>query len=161
MQTLNSKDEDWFEKERLHFAAEEGDLVKVKGLLKQGYPINAFDEFSRTPLHYAAIEGHTAVVRYLIEAGADVNLHEEEKIGDTVLKEIAQTCSIEMATILIEAGADPTIPGWMGLTALDESKERKKPWGQQVHKLLCETAKKCNPRWPRLKHFLKSKKSTH
>lgn len=159
MRTLNSKDDDWFEKDRLHVAAQEGDLAKVEELLNQGYPINAFDELSMTPLHCAAIEGHTAVVRYLIEAGADVNLHEEEKIGDTVLAEIAQTCSLEMAMILVEAGADPTIPGWMGLTALDKSKERKKPWGREVHKLLCEAAKKCNPRWPRLNHFLEANKS--
>jgi ankyrin repeat protein len=123
--------------------------------------MNAFDDsLSRTPLHYAAIGGHTAVVRYLIEAGADVNLREEEKIGNTVLAEIAQSCSLEMATILIEAGADPTIPGWMRLTALDRSEKRKKPEGQQVHKLLCEAAKRCNFRSPRLNHFLKSMKST-
>lgn len=159
METGYSKEEDWFERDQLHFAAEEGDLTKVEELLKQGYPVNAFDELSRTPLHYAAIEGHTAVVRYLIEAGADVNLHEEEKIGETVLKEIAQTCSLEMATILIDAGADPTIPGWMGLTALDESEERNKPWGREVHKMLCEAAKRRNPGWPRLNHFLEPDKS--
>ncbi len=72
MQMPNNKDDDWFEKERLHFAAGEGDLARIKELIEQGYPVNTFDDsLSRTPLHYAAIEGHTAAVRYLIEAGAD------------------------------------------------------------------------------------------
>ena len=148
--------EDWYEREQLHFAAGDGDLPKVERLIKEGYPINSFDDsLSRTPLHYAAVGEHLDVVRFLIKAGADINLREEKKIGNTVLAEIAQTCSLELATILVNAGADPTIPGWMGLTALDGSARRKKPEGRQVHKLLCEAAKRSNPHWPRLAIFLK------
>jgi len=158
MQTPDSKDGDWYEKESLHFVAGEGNLEKVKELLKKGYPINAFDDsLSRTPLHHAALGNHTGVVRYLIEAGADVNLREEEKIGNTVLRDIAENCSLEMARILVDAGADPTIPGWMGLTALDKSGKRKKPEGKKVHKLLCEAAKRCNPHWHRLSSFVESR----
>jgi ankyrin repeat protein len=157
MQTSDDETKNWYEKERLHFAAGEGDIEKVKELLKEGYPIDAFDDsLSRTPLHYAALGKHMDVERYLIEAGADVNLHEEEKIGNTVLKQIAENCSLEMARILLYAGADPAIPGWMSLTALDKSENRKKPEGKQVHKLLCEAAKRCNPHWPRLSGFLES-----
>jgi hypothetical protein len=107
-------------------------------------------------LHHAARGKHTHVVQYLIEVGADVNLHEEEKTGNTVLGDIAENCSLEMARILVDAGADPTIPGWMGHTALDKSEKRKKPEGKKVHKLLCEAAKRCNPHWPRLSSFVES-----
>jgi ankyrin repeat protein len=155
LQKYDDKNEDWFEKEQLHFAAADGDLEKVKSLLAAGYPINAFDDtLSYTPLHYAAKENQLNVVRYLIEAGADVNANEEEKIGNTVLMHVAANCSFEMAKTLVDAGADPTIPGWMQLTALDKSMERKKPEGQKVHQLLVEAAKRCNPRWPRLPSFL-------
>ena len=148
-------EDDWFEKEQLHFAAEDGDLEKVKSLLAAGYPINAFDDaLSRTPLHCAAVKNQIHIVRYLIEAGADVNAREEAKIGDTVLKEIAENCSFEMAKILVDAGADPTIPGWMQLTALDKSKDRRKPEGQKVHMLLLEAAKRRNPKWERLRDFV-------
>jgi ankyrin repeat protein len=142
----NDRPFDWLEKEKLHFAAQEGDLERVKALLAQGYPINAFDDLSWTPLHHAAKENHVHVVRYLIGAGVAVNAREEERIGNTVLTEIAENCSFEMAKILIDAGADPTIPGWMQLTALAKSKNRKKPEGQKVHKLLVEAAKRHNPR---------------
>jgi len=139
----------------LHFAAGDGDLEKVKSLLAAGYPINAFDEaLSCTPLHCAAKENQVHIVRYLIDAGADVNAREEERIGNTVLRDVAGNCSFEMAKTLVDAGADPTIPGWMQLTALDQSMGRKKPEGQRVHKLLVEAAKRCNPRWPRLASFL-------
>jgi ankyrin repeat protein len=105
-------------------------------------------------LHYAAKENQIHLVRYLIEAGADVNANEEEKIGKTILSYVVANCSFEMAKTLVDAGADPAIPGWMHLTALDYSMERKKPEGQKVHQLLVEAAKRCNPRWPRLDSFL-------
>lgn len=63
MQTCDCKDWDWYEKERLHFAAGEGDIEKAKEL-------------------------------------------------------------------------------------------REKPEGKQVHKFLCQAAKRCNPHWPRLSSFL-------
>lgn len=151
------EDDDWFEKERLHRAAEAGDLKEIDALLKEGVPINAFDQdLSRTPLHYAVIAGHVDAVRCLIDAGADVNAHEEEKIGETPLGAVAANCTFEMAKILIDAGADPTIPGWMCLTALDRSEERQRPEGKKVHKLLVDTAKRRYPNWPLLQMYLKN-----
>ena len=147
-------DDDWYEKERLHRAASSGDVEEIKALLEEGLPINAFDDLNRTPLHYAASEGHVAAVRYLIDAGADVNAHEEEKIGETPLGLVARNCSFEMAKTLIDAGADPTILGWMTLTALDRSAERKRPEGKRVHKLLVETVRRRKPNWSRLRKYL-------
>jgi ankyrin repeat protein len=142
-----------FKREALHFAAGEGDLNRVKELLAEGYLINAFDDLSWTPLHHAARGEHLDVVRHLIAAGADVNAHEENRIGDTVLKHVAPKCSFELAKILLDAGADPTIPGWMGLTALDKSAERKRFEGLDVQRLLLDAAKRRNPHWPRLGEF--------
>jgi hypothetical protein len=69
-----------------------------------------------------------------------VNAHDESVIGNTVLGDVASNCSFEVAQILVAAGADPTIPGWMQLTALDKSQERKEPEGVRVHRLLEHTA---------------------
>ena len=42
-----------------------------------------------------------------------------------------------MAKLLVDAGADPTVPGWMQLTALHQSENRKRGDGPRVHELLC------------------------
>ena len=152
------RDDDWYEKElereRLHRAASAGDIEQMKALLNEGFPINTFDSLDRTPLHCAAISDHIEAVQYLISAGADVNAHDEERIGETPLGKVAANCTFEMAKVLIDAGADPTIQGWMTNTALDRSAARKKPEGKRVHKLLVDTVKKKNPSWSRLTRYL-------
>jgi ankyrin repeat protein len=57
-------------------------------------------------------------------------------IGNTPLGEVAGNCSLEVARLLVEAGADPSIPGWMQVSALDRSTERKRGDGPAVHALL-------------------------
>lgn len=151
-------DDNWYEKElekeRLHHAASAGDIEQMKALLNEGLPINAFDSLHRTPLHCAAISGQIEAVQYLISVGADVNAHDEANIGETPLGEVAANCTFDMAKMLIDAGADPTIPGWMANTALDSSAARKKPEGKRVHKLLVDTVKRRKPNWSRLQHYL-------
>lgn len=128
--------------DNLHRAAQRGDIAVVKEFLARGEHINAFDEISFTPLHHAANEGHLDLVKLLLEAGADVNAHEEARIGNTPLGEIAGNCSLAMARVLIAAGADPTIRGWMQLSALDRARDRKKPEGRKVYELLVEAGKR-------------------
>lgn len=129
--------ETWFHNERLHRAAAAGDLLLVKQLLADGCDANAFDDgLSRTPLHYAA-EGECFVVAtHLLASGADVNAHDEDRIGETPLGHVAATCSYEMAELLLEAGANPTILGWMQITALARAARRKKPEGVKVYELM-------------------------
>ena len=133
----------WFEKEKLHFAAADDDLEEVKRLVEEGFDVNAFDEgLSLTPLHYAVRGGHLGVAQYLLSAGANINAHDEEAIGETPLGDVAADCSYEVADFLIRAGADPTIKGWMQITALDRTSERKTEEGKRVHKLLMKAAEK-------------------
>jgi ankyrin repeat protein len=133
---------DWFEREQLHDAAREGDLERVKSFLAHGDDINAFDDTSRTPLHHAIENENLIVAQFLLESGADVNAHEEAKSGDTPLGTIATHCSLAAARILIEAGANPTIPGWMGITPLDRVKQRTDPEGSAVQDLLARATKR-------------------
>lgn len=131
-----------FERERLHSAAQHGDVEEVRRLLEQGYQLNLFDDLGKTPLHYAAMGGHLDVLNVLLAAGADVNAHDERVIGNTPLREVADTCSFEVAKILVDAGADPAIPGWMQLTALHKARERVRPEGRRVCELLEQAAKR-------------------
>jgi ankyrin repeat protein len=102
----------------LHFATQSGDLAAVTELLSKGKNPNHFDEGGCTPLHYAAAEGHLEVVKALLTGGANVNACDQDVIGNTPIYHIAGNCTLEMATLLVDAGTDPTIPGWMQLNAL-------------------------------------------
>jgi ankyrin repeat protein len=134
---------DWHQKEQLHIAADEGDLQRVKELVENGYDVNAFDgALSFTPLHYAVKAENIELVRYLLSVGADVNAREVDKIGETPLGTVAASCSYDVAEVLVKAGADPTIPGWMHITALDRAKERTKEEGKRVYELLLNAAQR-------------------
>jgi ankyrin repeat protein len=136
---MDSLDES-IEREKLHFAAGNGDAAMVKLLLAKGCDPNAFDELGHTPLHYAADGEHFEVVRLLFGSGARVNACDESKAGDTALGHVAQTCSLKMAQILVAAGADPTISGGMRINAIDRARGRKRDDGPKVFELLCRTA---------------------
>ena len=134
--------EESFAREKLHLAAQDGDIEEVSRLLNDGWQPNLFDDLGKTPLHYAAEHGHLEIMRLLLTSGADVNAHDERVIGNTPLREVAGSCSFEVAKILVDAGADPTIPGWMQLTALHQARERKRPEGLRVRELLEDAAKR-------------------
>ena len=133
------KDIDVFEeieRTQLHSATQDGNLELMTALIKRGCPVNAFDMLGKTPLHYAAMKENLDAIKVLLAAGADVNAHDKDVIGNTPLGEVAGNCSFEVARTLIEAGADPSIPGWMQLTALYKASQRKRPEGQKVYQLL-------------------------
>jgi len=130
-----------FQREQLHRAAADGDLAEVQRLLVAGYPVNRFDDLGKTPLHYAVAREHREIVETLIYAGANVNARDQRRIGNTPLGESAQTCSPEIAKQLLTAGADPTLPGWMGLTAIDRA--RKRADAKKMLPLLEDAAKQC------------------
>lgn len=134
--------EDWLERDRLHFAAGDGDLAAVQALVAGGYDVNAVDEDLRlTPLHYAAAGEHLDVVQFLIDNGANVNAIDEAIAGDTPLGHVAQECSFAMAKVLLDAGANPLISGMMQLTPLYRAGRRKRPEGRKVYELLLNVAR--------------------
>jgi ankyrin repeat protein len=135
-------DENRFTVEPLHIAVQDGDLSEVARLVEDGFDINAFDDLGKTPLHWAAKAENLKMVVLLLDHRADVNARHEPSIGDTPLGEIAGTCSFEMARILVAAGADPLIRGWMQLNALDRAKGRKRGDGPRVYELLAVTARR-------------------
>jgi len=77
-------------------AAKDGDLNKVKKLIKNGSNINAQRTF--TPLELAVSRSHKDVIVFLIENGA--------KIKNEFLKEAAQNNDIDTVKLLVANGAD-------------------------------------------------------
>ncbi len=133
-----------FQRWQLHDAAQDGDLARVEQLLRRKYPVNRFDDIGKTPLHYAVQGGHLDVVDRLLRAGANVNANDERLIGNTPLADNVDECSYEMAERLIAAGADPTIKGWMQLTALDLAAKRTDADARKVQRLLQHAARRRN-----------------
>jgi ankyrin repeat protein len=134
--------DDWYERERLHRAAASGDLELVKELIAEGCDPNDFDDIGGTPLHHAAREERLDVAAALLEGGARVDARCEPRIGNTPLGDVAGSCSLEMARLLVAAGADPRIRGWMGLDALDRAKARRRGDGPLVYALLVRAAER-------------------
>ncbi|SRR5258708_6365248 len=111
----------------LHHAVELGNIGVVQALLEIAGTrslLNQFDDLSNTPLIVAVSQGHYEIAKLLIGSGADVNAHEEAKIGNTAIREAAETGSPQLVELLLSAGADPKIPGWMQLTAVHKAQER-------------------------------------
>jgi len=100
-----------FQGEQLHDAARDGDLARVEELLRRQCPVNRFDALGKTALHHAARAEHIDVVDRLLRAGANVNAHNEHRIGNAPLSDNVGECSFDAVKRLIEAGANPTIPG--------------------------------------------------
>lgn len=124
------------ESQELHYAVQDGDVDAIRRLIASGLPLDEFDEIGRTPLHYAVVAESVEITTLLLDAGADVNAHDEAHAGNTPLAEVAGHCGPEIAEILVSGGADPTIPGWMQLSALDRAARRKRPDGRCVFEIL-------------------------
>lgn len=117
-------------------AAQRGDVSGTASLIRAGADVNVFDEIGLTPLHHAAMGEHLAVVELLLASGANVNARHEPTFSDTPLGKVAGSCSLELARILVKAGANPSIRGWMQLNALDRAEKRLRGPGPAVYALL-------------------------
>ncbi|MDB6134676.1 MAG: hypothetical protein JWM59_2919 [Verrucomicrobiales bacterium] len=107
----------------LHKAAAEGDLDRVNFMLDYPCPVTleTFDFVDRTPLIWASEKGHLEIVERLLEVGANPNSHNEARAGDTALRKAVRGGHHQVVAVLLKAGGDPSIRGWMGLSAIDQA----------------------------------------
>jgi ankyrin repeat protein len=114
----------------LHVAINElsegGGLDVVLALLEHGANVNAWNVGRDvTPLLVAVFEGQQAAVEMLLKAGAEPNVRSSE--GDTPLRACVEVGNVEMASLLLSAGATRTINDWgglLGFTALGHAARR-------------------------------------
>ncbi|HVX11946.1 MAG TPA: ankyrin repeat domain-containing protein [Pirellulales bacterium] len=102
----------------LHVAAIGGDPELIRLLVARGLDVNAVDDhFNDTPLEYAVGKDKRDAVAALIEAGGGVN--HQDGSGRTFLHAAVMGNRVEIAKMLLAAGADPTIANIKGETPLD------------------------------------------
>lgn len=107
----------------LHRAAEEADLEMIRfyhahrGLKA----FESFDEIEHTPLIRAAARGQLESVRTLLACGANINARCVERAGNTAIREAVREGHATVVKELLSCGADPTITGWMGISAVDQA----------------------------------------
>lgn len=134
----------------IHFAASAQDLASLRLLLQAGNSVNASDEYGRTPLMWMVSpvvwrSNPKECVLLLLRHGADPTVMDKLQ-GYTVLHHLAtfprtflekkdstahhvdlqqqEQWRIEIARILIDAGADPVRKDKMGETAAEVAKAR-------------------------------------
>ena len=106
----------------LHNAARRGDLPTVDFFLQHDCP-KTLEQFyiQETPLICAANNGQTKVVARLLSARVNPNARDEQRVGNTAIREAVRGGHTEIVSLLLQAGADPTIEGWMAISAVDQA----------------------------------------
>ncbi|MGK7377558.1 M48 family metallopeptidase [Planococcus sp. 1R117A] len=97
-------------------AVSDGDLAEVEQLVADGADVNEKDSEGADALMHAIYSGDTAIISYLLEAGADVNTADDYSTG---LGAAVLYGEYESAKLLMEKGADPTLAGSDGMSAMD------------------------------------------
>lgn len=103
----------------LHYACGYGEIGMIRALLQKGADINARSpRLGMTPLMTACKQwAHSYVVTPLLDAGAEINARDFD--GRTALHHsIDPLMNVPLVELLLEKGADPSIPDRFGTTAI-------------------------------------------
>jgi ankyrin repeat protein len=122
----------------MHVAAEKGLEEVVELLVNAAGPksLNRFDEVGCTPLCFAVRNRYYRCAEILIKAGSDVNARDETRADETALYYAVQNIDVPMVRLLRKAGANPTIPGFCGITVLERAKRITDPRRDEILELL-------------------------
>lgn len=100
----------------LHHAVNKGKIDVMEQLIKEGFNINAKNNYGNTPLHLTAMNGQQKVAEFLIQNGADVNA--KNNYGNTALHKAIENCNLVVALHLIEKDADVNATNTYGSSVL-------------------------------------------
>jgi ankyrin repeat protein len=100
----------------LHYAACEGNLVKVRALLAFGAQVDAPDDNGWTPLHFAAQAHAVAVAETLLTAGASVDSRDSRGNTPLINAVFNSRGHGDLIALLRRHGADPNIANAYGVS---------------------------------------------
>ena len=81
-------------------------MTRVRQCSPDGRSPNAFDEISKRRCTMPPRTGTSTSCELLLEAGADVNANEEGTHRQHTSCDVADECSLAVATLLVDSGAD-------------------------------------------------------
>ena len=99
----------------LHYASREGHLEVVTALLDRGADPDGLDDRNGRPLHYTCDPN---ILTLLLEHGADIRAQYEDKSTPLHGAVLCPQQQVQLARILIDAGADPDAKNDLDLTPL-------------------------------------------
>lgn len=99
------------------------DPALVRLLVPPGYDCNSVDKWGQSAIHLEASSGTDEGLRNLLSLGADINRRAQNEQGDTPLFCAMRHNRKDLATFLLDAGADPNATNAEGLTAVDFSRK--------------------------------------
>ena len=121
-------------------AAIKGDVEAVKALIARDADVN---KTGWTPLHYAASAGspqHAVIISLLLENHAYIDAASPN--GTTPLMMAVRYGQDDVARLLVEEGADPTLRNDLGLTALDFARQAERA---DMAELIAEAVRRRQP----------------
>ena len=122
-------------------AVDADDIPAVQAALERGESINSFDESGKTALMSASENGQTELVKLLLFLHANPNIpaRDPHAPGTTALMLASQHNHADVATLLLDAGANAEQPNQEGKTPLMAASE--KGHTEMVELLLKERAR--------------------
>ncbi|KAA0149192.1 hypothetical protein FNF27_08060 [Cafeteria roenbergensis] len=106
----------------MHMAAMRNDQEKVFELAASGHvSVTATDALGRTLFHHLAAASRSAMIPQIVALGGDDVIDAQDHAGDTALTLAVSSAADAEACVraLLEAGADPSIPGRGGLLPVE------------------------------------------
>jgi len=98
---------DEFGRNKLHYAANNGILLKVEKLLNAGIDIDAKDNNGWTALHFASQNNHFKTIKLLLEHKANPNIHDQQGNGPLWAAAMHANGKCDGVLLLLKAGSDP------------------------------------------------------
>ncbi len=111
--------------ETLIQACKDGELAKVTQAVTDGADLNKKNPDNQTPLYIAVANKHKPIVEYLLSKGANIS-EKNGEYGSSALHKACASGALDIAKVLVNAGADVNLKSDEGYTPLSNAVSNNK-----------------------------------